>query len=131
MRGRLKLAVSILAATYLAILVVGGGFNAVELLVTGAVLVFSGVGPFAFGIAVSLLWKQGTVPFPVSVVFGVALGILRFAVPQLGGFEIMDSRFLAALVTAVLGVAFAELGIACAMAISRRRQAKDGSTPEA
>jgi len=128
---RVTAAALIVGVAFAMIVLSGGHWGVAEFLIVLAVVLATGIGPFAFGVVVRLLWKNESVPLAVPWVFGAALGLIRFVAPQLGGLTVMNSKPLAVLFTVALGGAFAELGIAGASAILLRRKARNVASPEA
>jgi len=128
---RVKLAALLIAVVFAIFVVTGGGMGVLELAMVVAVLLFTGIGPFAFGVATRLLWKTDAVPVIVPWAFGLVLGVLRLVAPGLGGLVVMDSTPLAVGLTIVLTAAFTELGIASGAAVARRRSDRNATSSEA
>jgi hypothetical protein len=128
---RVKLAALLIAMVFAIFAVAGGGMGVLEMAMVVAVLLFTGIGPFVFGVAIRLLWKTDAVPVIVPWAFGLVLGVLRLAAPGLGGLIAMDSTPLAVVLTIVLAAAFTELGIASGAAVARRRRDRKAIASEA
>jgi len=120
----------IIGAALAIVLVASRGFGVAEYLLVVAIVVVAGIGPFAFGVVIQLVWKHETVPLAIPWAFAILLGFIGYAVPQLGGLTLLASKPVSVLMTVALGGAFAELGIASAAAILHRRVEHDAASPE-
>ncbi len=128
---RVAVASLIAGAAFLVIVLdAGAGLGVAEHLMILAIVVVTGIGPFAFGAVVRLLWKSDDVPQALPWLFAVALGLIRYVAPQFGGLTVWASKPISVLMTIALGGAFAELGIASATAMLRRRVLRDSASSE-